>query len=165
MGKQSVREEKNIYQITREKLGYSRAQAAELMEYLPDYRLVKIEDGSVSVQPEDVIAMSRAYCSPELRNHYCTHECPIGKVDVPEITFNGNIYEILVNMVVSLDSINNKKGRLMEILSDGKVDEHERADFDQIQAELEHISMTIEAIQLWCEKMKLLMKEQKDKKQ
>ena len=161
MGKQSVKENKSIYQITREKLGYSRAQAAELMEYLPDYRLVKIEDGSVAVQPEDVIAMSKAYRSPELRNHYCTHECPIGKVDVPEITFDGNIYEILVHMVVTLDSINSKKGRLMEILADGVVSEEERPDFEQIQTELEHISMTIEAIQLWCEKMKLLVKDKK----
>jgi hypothetical protein len=163
MGKQSIKENKNIYQLTREKLGYSRAQAAELMECIPDYRLVKIEDGSVAVQPEDIIAMSKAYQSPELRNHYCTHECPIGKVDVPEVTFDGNIYEILVHMVVTLDSVNAKKGRLMEILADGVVSDEEMPDFEQIQTELEHISMTIEAIQLWCEKMKLMVNDKKNK--
>ena len=43
----------------------------------------------------------------------------------------------------------------MEILADGTVDSDEISDFNRIQEELEKISMTVEAIQLWCEKMKL----------
>ena len=42
----------------------------------------------------------------------------------------------------------------MEILADGKIDSSEVEDFNQIQQELEKISITIEAISLWCEKMK-----------
>ena len=57
-------------------------------------------------------------------------------------------------MVVSLEAVNNKKSRLMEILADGKIDNSEVEDFNQIQKELEKISITIEAISLWCEKMK-----------
>lgn len=57
-------------------------------------------------------------------------------------------------MVVSLEAVNNKKSRLMEILADGKIDSSEVEDFNQIQKELEKISITIEAISLWCEKMK-----------
>ena len=59
-------------------------------------------------------------------------------------------------MAVSLESVNAKKLRLMEILADGKVDDAEISDLNKILDELEKISMTIEAIQLWCEKMKLL---------
>ena len=44
----------------------------------------------------------------------------------------------------------------MEILADGKVDDTEILDLNKILEELEKISMTIEAIQLWCEKMKLV---------
>ena len=50
-----------------------------------------------------------------------------------------------------------------EILADGVVTDEERPDFEQIQKELEHISMTIEAIQLWCEKMKLMVNDKKNK--
>ena len=57
-------------------------------------------------------------------------------------------------MVVSLEAVNKKKSRLMEILVDGKIDSSEVEDFNQIQKELEKISITIEAISLWCEKMK-----------
>jgi hypothetical protein len=59
-------------------------------------------------------------------------------------------------MSVSLESVNAKKSRLMEILADGKVDDAEITDLNKILEELEKISMTVEAIQLWCEKMKLL---------
>ena len=157
MGKISTRENKSVYQQTREKLGLSRAEAADLMEEMgvPEYRLVRLEDGSTAVQPEDVVAMARAYNEPELRNYYCTHQCPIGRLDAPEVVLKGNVHEILVNMVVALDSVNQKKGRLMEILADGEVEASERLDFEKISEELEKISMTVEALQLWCEKMRL----------
>ena len=159
MGKISVKENKSVYQLAREELEYSRAEAAELMNgCVPEYRLVKLEDGTTQIQPEDVCAMALAYNKPELRNHYCVHECPIGKMDVPEIMYKNNIHEILVNMVVSLESVNQKKGRLLEILANGEVGNDELKDFNVIREELEKISMTVEALQLWCEKTKVLTK-------
>ena len=40
-----------------------------------------------------------------------------------------------------------------------EISEDEVEDFDKIYEELEHISMTVEALQLWCEKMKLTTKD------
>ena len=164
MGKVSVRENKNIYQEVRDELGWSREKAAEIIagidsgrySFLDKYRLVKIEDESVKIQPEDIVALSKAYNRPELRNYYCCHQCDIGKIDAPEVTDANNVHKTLVEMAVSLESVNAKKLRLMEILADGKVDDAEISDLNKILDELEKISMTIEAIQLWCEKMKLL---------
>ena len=164
MGKVSIKENKNIYQDTREELGLSREKAAETIaeidngrySFLDKYRLVKIEDESVKIQPEDIVALSKAYNRPELRNYYCCHQCDIGKIDAPEVSDANNVHKTLVEMAVSLESVNSKKLRLMEILSDGKVDDAEISDLNKILEELEKISMTIEAIQLWCEKMKLL---------
>lgn len=155
MGKLSTKENKNVYQVARESLGLSRAAAADRMSEfgLTEYRLVKIEDGTVKIQPEDVVAMSKGYNEPELRNHYCCHECPIGKIDTPEVIYKDNVHEILVNMAVSLESVNQKKLRLMDILADGRIENDEAEDFRKISEELERISMTIEALQLWCEKM------------
>ena len=164
MGKASVKKNKNIYQITREELGLSRAEATERipgnpnfpgMAGVPEYKLVKIENGTVAVQPADVVAMAQRYNQPELRNYYCCNECEIGKIDAPEVTFDGGIHEILVNMAVALKKVNHNKIRLMEILEDGKLSEDEKEDFDMIYKELEQISMTVEALQLWCEKMKI----------
>ena len=165
MGKASIKENKNIYPTTREKLGLSRAAAVNSipgnpefpgMDGIAEYRLVKIEDGTVTVQPADVVAMAKRYNEPELRNYYCCHECEIGKIDAPEVIYKDNVHEILVNMAVSLKNVNHNKIRLMEILEDGEVSADEVEDFDKLYEELEHISMTVEALQLWCEKMKLL---------
>lgn len=163
MARKSTKENKSIYQVVREELGLSRAEATEYipgnpdfpgMNGIPEYKLVKIENGSVIVQPSDVVEMAKRYNKPELRNYYCCNECEIGKLDAPEVTFTGGVHEILVSMAVSLKTVNHNKIRLMEILEDGKVTADEVGDFDQISEQLEHISMTIEALQLWCEKMK-----------
>jgi hypothetical protein len=124
--------------------------------YLNEDRLVKIENETVKIQPEDVLALSIAYNKPELRNHYCCHQCPIGERDAPRIKFKDNIHEMLVNMTVTLESVNQRKMRLMEILADGQVDDSETNDLDKILEELKKISITVESIQLWCEKMKLI---------
>lgn len=168
MGRKSTKKNKNIYQETRDALGWSREKAADEIakiengkyNYLDKYRLVKIEEETVKIQPEDIVALSKVYNKPELRNHYCCHHCDIGKIDAPEVVYD-NVHEILVNMSVSLESVNSKKLRLMEILADGKVDDTEITDLNKILEELERISMTVEAIQLWCEKVKLLKTENK----
>ena len=164
MGRKSTKENKNVYQEARDNLGWSREKAAdEIMKiengrysYLDKYKLVKIEEESIKIHPEDIVALSKAYNMPELRNYYCCNHCDIGEIDAPEVTYNGGIHEILVNMAVTLRNVNHNKIRLMEILEDGKISEDEKEDFDKIYAELEHISATVEALQLWCEKMKLL---------
>ena len=175
MGRVSVKEDKNVYQIAREEMRddngkpWSREKAAdEIAEiengkynYLDKHRLLKIEEESVKIQPDDIVALSKVYNKPELRNYYCCHQCEIGKLDAPEVIYKDNVHEILVNMSVSLESVNAKKIRLMEILADGKVDASEIADLNKILEELEKISMTVEAIQLWCEKMKFLVIENK----
>lgn len=164
MGKASIKKNKSVYQLAREELGLSRAEATMFIFNNPDYpgmsgvsehRLEKIENNKVTVQPDDVVAMAKRYNKPELRNHYCCHECAIGKIDAPEVTYSGSIHEILVDMAVVLKNINHDKIRLMEILRDGVISEDEQNDFDKIYDELEEVSMTVEALQLWCEKMKL----------
>ena len=153
MGKASVKKNKNIYFKTREELGIpSRAAAAELLECIEESRIEKIENDRVVPHPEEVLIMSEKYKTPYLCNHYCSNECPIGKEYVPEIRYD-NIHEVLVKMIVSLDSVNERKNRLMQILSDGQIQKEEIKDFVAIRNELEQISIMVESMQLWCEKL------------
>lgn len=169
MGRAFEKENKSIYQLMRDELDLSRLEAANLIAkvdngkfgYLDENKLVKIEHGTVKVQPDDVVALSKAYNRPELRNYYCCHQCPIGEIDAPEVNDANNVHKTLVEMSVSLESINAKKMRLMEILADGKVDDTEILDLNKILEELEKISMAVEAIQIWCEKMKVIRNEEK----
>ena len=157
-------ENKTIYQEVRDELDLSRFEVADLIAkvdggkygYLDENKLVKIEHGTVKVQPDDVVALSKAYNRPELRNYYCCHQCLIGEIDAPEVDDANNIHKTLVEMSVSLESVNAKKMRLMEILADDMVDDTEMLDLNKILEELEKISMAVEAIQIWCEKMKVI---------
>lgn len=96
--------------------------------------------------------MSDKYKAPDLCNHYCANECPIGEQYVPEVKIK-DLSHIVLEMLSSLNSMNKQKDRLIDIAADGKIDTDEIKDFIYIQEELERISITVEALQLWAEKM------------
>ena len=143
---------KNIYQVTRENLELSREKASELLEVIPPERIEKIENEKSMPHPDEVLAMSKGYKKPSLCNYYCSNQCPIGKEYVPEIEIK-ELAPIVLEMLASLNSVNSKKDRLTEITADGKIDNNEIDDFIYIQEELERISITVETLQLWSEKM------------
>jgi len=152
MGRVSVKENKNIYQLKREELGLSREKASEILEMIPPERIEKIENERSLPHPDEVLVMASAYKDPHLCNHYCANECPIGQEYVPEVKVKDLSY-IVLEMLASLNSMQKKKERLIEITADGIVDENEVNDFIEIQEELEKISITVETLQLWSERM------------
>ena len=54
---------------------------------------------------------------------------------------------------IALHPQESKLGFLLAISADGSIDPDELADFLRIPRELEQISRTVEALQLWAEKM------------
>ena len=56
-------------------------------------------------------------------------------------------------MLASLNSMRNRQERLIEITADGVIEKEELEDFIYIQKELERISLTVETLQLWTERM------------
>ena len=85
MGRKSIKENKNIYQTSREALGLTREAAADLLEFISADRIEKIESEKSLPHPEEVLAMAAGYKNPSLCNHYCSQVCPIGQEYVPEI--------------------------------------------------------------------------------
>lgn len=152
MGKASVKENKTIYQLTREGLELTREKASELLETISVDRLEKIENEKVIARPDEILLMSQKYKKPCLCNHFCSHECDIGKQYVPKIEIK-ELSSIVLEMLASLNSVNKRKDRLIEITADGKIDNDEIDDFIYIQDELERISITVQTLQLWSEKM------------
>ena len=152
MGRVSVKENKNIYHLRREELGLSREKASELLETMPPERIEKIESEKSLPHPDEVLLMSEAYKMPNLCNHYCANECPIGKQYVPEIKIK-DLSQIVLEMLASLNSMHKKQERLIEITADGRIEGDEIQDFIRIQDELEKISITVETLQLWSEQM------------
>ena len=152
MGRVSTKENKNIYQTIRENLSLSREKASELLETIPPERIERIESEKVLPYPEDVLNMAEKYKTPNLCNYYCANQCPIGQQYVPEIKIK-DLSQIVLEMLASLNSVNKKQERLIEITADGEIGNDELEDFIYIQKELEQISITVETLQLWSEQM------------
>ena len=152
MSRLSTKKNKNIYQTTREDLNLTRDSASELLEWITPERIERIESEKSLPYPDEILRMAEKYKNPRLCNHYCSNQCPIGKEYVPEIKAK-ELTQIILEMLASLNSVEKKKERLIEISADGNIDNEEVEDFLFIQKELERISVTVEALQLWLEHM------------
>ena len=152
MARVSTKENKNIHQLTRESLKLTRESASELLETISPERIEKIENERSLPYPDEVLAMAEKYRQPNLCNYYCANQCPIGQEYVPEIKVK-DLSQIVLEMLASLNSVSKQKDRLIEITADGKISGDELEDFIFIQEELERISITVETLQLWSERM------------
>ena len=152
MGRTSTKENKNSYQLAREELGLTREKASELLETIAPERIEKIENERTVPRPDEVLTMAEKYKRPSLCNCYCSQQCPIGQRYVPFVT-RRELPAIILEMLASLNSVSKQKDRLIEITADGKISGDELEDFIFIQEELKRISITVETLQLWSERM------------
>ena len=152
MARASIKENKTVYQLTRESLRLTREEASALLETMSPERIEKIENERSLPRPDEVLLMSDKYKQPSLCNHYCANQCPIGHQYVPEIKLK-ELSQIILEMLASLNSMNRRKDRLIEITADGIISDDELEDFIRIREELERISIAVETLQLWSERM------------
>ncbi len=151
MGRKSTKENKNIYQISRESMELTRDGASELLEFISADRIEKIESEKSIPHPDEILAMADCYKNPSLCNYYCSHECPIGQEYVPEVKIK-ELSQITLELLASLNSLEKEKTRLIEITVDGVISDDEMKDFEKIQEQLSEISLVIDTLQLWVQK-------------
>lgn len=152
MGKKSIKENKNIYQLSREEAGMTRAQASDALVFMSDSRIEKIESEKCEPHPDEILAMANAYKKPSLCNYYCSNECPIGQKCVPELQEKG-LAQITLEMLSTINTLTKQKDRLVEITVDGVVSPDEMKDFMTIKDELEKMSISIDSLKLWIDQM------------
>ena len=129
----------------------SREGAAELLgvsvSSLADYEL-----GNTKVVPVDkVVLMADLYNAPEIKNYYCTNECPIGKDTAPKLEI-AELDRLTIKVLSAFRSIDSIKDKLIEIAADGVISEHERPDLEQILQALDEITVYSQELKLWAEK-------------
>lgn len=151
MPKPSSTENKTPYQIRREELGLSREKAAAMLDGISYERLYNIEHGKTAATPDDILIMANGYNDPSLCNIFCSHHCGIGQHYVPHVEV-GELPSITLGIIATLNKLDGLKNRLIEICTDGSIDESEQEDFEEIQSNLEQLSLSVEALQLWTEK-------------
>ena len=151
VGKQSTRENKNIYQLCREEQGLTREKASEQMVGVSASRIEKIEYELQEPTPYDVVQMADCYKRPELCNYYCSHKCTIGDRYVPEVEMS-ELSNIILETIASLNEISPLTGRLIQIARDGKITDDEIKDFAFISKKLDEVSLAINSLNLWVDK-------------
>ena len=150
MGRKSTKENKSIWQTTREDLGLTREKAGELVPGFSPERIEKIENGRTQIQPEDVILLAEHYRAPALLNYYCCNECPIGETQVVRAE-SKELTQIAVETLNAVNQMDRIKNRLLEIAEDGQVRTDEYEDFMKIKAVLDRIAQSVSNLQLWVD--------------
>ena len=135
MGRKSTKENKNIYQISRENAELTRDAAAEQLEFISSDRIEKIENEKSLPHPDEILSMADCYKNPALCNYYCSHECPIGQEYIPEVAAK-DLSVITLEMLSTLNTLAKEKDRMIDIAADGKVTEDEISDFLRIKDNL-----------------------------
>ena len=150
MGRRSVKENKSVWQTTREDLGLTREKAAELIPGFSPERIEKIENGRTQIQPEDALLLAAYYRAPSLRNYYCVHECPIGQEHALP-TESKELAQIAIETLNAVNKLSRSRDRLLEIVEDGRVRPDEYTDFVEIKATLDRIALSVSNLQLWVD--------------
>ncbi len=150
MGRKSIKANKNIYQLSREKQGLTREAASELMVYISDDRIEKIESSKSLPHPEEIMTMADCYKNAALCNYYCSNECPIGMKYVPELELK-ELPSITLEVLNSLNQLQKKKDRMIEIAVDGKINPDEKKDFEEIMSELQRMAISANTLRLWLD--------------
>jgi len=150
MGRKSTKENKSIWQTTREDLGLTREKAGELVPGFSPERIEKIENGRTQIQPEDVILLAEHYRAPSLLNYYCCNECPIGETQVIRAE-SKELTQIAVETLNAVNQMDRIKNRLLEIAEDGQVRKDEYEDFMKIKSVLDRIAQSVSNLLLWMD--------------
>ncbi len=150
MGKKSVRENKNIYQLSREAAGLSREAAGERMVFVSPDRIERIESGRSAPHPDEVLSMERCYHAPELSNYFCTHECPIGMKYEPEAKLR-ELPHTTMELLAAIGAMEAEKDRLISIAADAQVSADEKQAFGEIVEKLTRLESAIRALRIWIE--------------
>lgn len=150
MGKKSVKNNKNIWQQSREDMDLSREAASEVLQYVSADRIEKIESGKSAPHPDEVLLMEQGYGNPTLSNYYCTHECPIGMKYVQKADLK-DLPQLTVELLSALNAMEEEKNRLIDISVDGRVNAFERKQFDVILEKLAALDRSIRGMRIWIE--------------
>jgi hypothetical protein len=127
----------------------SREGAAELLGLSPS-TLADYELGTTKCVPVDsVVRMADLYNAPELLNHYCVRDCPIGR-DLPvEVS---QLESIALRVLSAFNGSESVRDSLVSITADGQITEDEQEQFKQVLQALDDLSAQAQELKLWAKK-------------
>lgn len=127
----------------------SREGAADIMS-IDRGRLYRIESGITNPYPEEIRLMADLYGAPELENYYCTTMCPLGG-DMPKAEL-ADLDRISLRALSAFRKVSETKELLLDITSDGVIEENERPDLEKVLENLEELEQIAHSLKIWVKK-------------
>ena len=145
----------NIYRAARKAAAENEpklasCESAQSLVNIERTRLLAIEKDQKLPNPEDVLRMAEVYGAPELRNHYCSTQCPLGE-GMPRL-ISDDLDRISVSLMSSLHALERVEGSIYDILEDGCIDASELPELERIIETLDKISYGADSLKLWAQK-------------
>lgn len=165
MGKKATKAADNIFYIARYEASAqnprlsSRENAAELLG-IDRTRLARIELGTVTPYPDEVLSMSNIYRMPELCHMHCSMECPLGKFTMNDFNVIGDFDRLALQVLGSIENVAVLKTRLIKIAEDGTITPDEEEDFEAVLNALDRIAGNALSLKIWAEKNIKMKKKQ-----
>lgn len=139
----------NIYRAARIKAGIWSREAAEAKTNINWRTIERIENNKREPKPDEVLSMAHGYKQTELALTYCQHECPIGKQYMTKAE-SKDLATAVLGILQGLNEIQkHHRDRLIEIASDGIIDEKEQPCVEKIMLALLRTKSSIESL-LMC---------------
>ena len=161
MGRRPVKALNNPYCQARlraaeynEHLASRQTAAPELnvsVESLTDYELGRCKQIPLDI----VLTMADLYSAPELLNHYCSLECPIGRQRVPYLDANKPIERACIQISVAARDMDKTLAAIEDIVADGVVTPNEMPELERVIAKLQVLRDSIDGSLIVFEKAKL----------
>ena len=133
----------------------SREGAAELLgvsaSAMADYEL-----GNVKVMPVDKVnLMADLYNAPELRNYYCTHECPLG-IEMPRLEVSSSADRAVLNFMAAYIDLKRGEREIEDLVikaaEDGTISEGTMSLLSRTVERATALSTRTQELILWAEK-------------
>jgi len=157
MGRNATKAFNNVFYLARMNAAkyndrYSSRESASLEVGIERTRLANLERNVNCPHPDEIVAMVDSYNAPELYNHYCSRQCPIGMETVQPIDLK-NLETTAIKLFSVLKRVSGVGENILEIVEDGVIDENEKGDMDNIIKLLDNVSREVNTFKAIIEKI------------
>lgn len=150
----------NPYAMARKGRQNMTQAAAAAATDIPRATIASIEsDRKVPTQGQ-IVRMSNAYLSPQIRHFYCYRECPInGRQEPLDVQDSKGV---ICRFLSSLLYVGDLNRQLRRLLADGEIQDGERAEFQDVLNEMMDLSrqadaMVLKTLQHLCDRLKVIL--------
>lgn len=157
MGRKASKATDNIYYIARTKAAetndaYTSREKAAVKLGIERSRLARIELDQIEPYAEEVDIMATAYNAEHLCSDYCNNICPIGIRKLEQHTKHTDptsIERLVLKFLSSSQNMDELSKVLVKITEDGKIDNNEIKDLQDVFEAMDSVSKNIDAIKFW----------------